>query len=49
MHETFGRKRVHAVLASEERRFGRALASALGVGLEEFQRRWDEWLKRKLG
>jgi hypothetical protein len=48
MHETFGKDRVHAILKSEERRFGRAMASALGVGLDEFKKRWDEWLKQKL-
>jgi hypothetical protein len=48
MHETFGKERVHAILKSEERRFGRAMASALGVGLDDFQKRWDEWLKKKL-
>jgi hypothetical protein len=48
MHETFGKDRVHAILKSEERRFGRAMASALGVGLDGFKKRWDEWLKRKL-
>lgn len=48
MHETFGKKKVQAILASEERRFGGAMASALGVGLEEFKKRWDEWLKKLL-
>jgi hypothetical protein len=46
MHETFGKTKVQAILASEERRFGSAMASALGVGLEEFKKRWDEWLKK---
>jgi hypothetical protein len=48
MHETFGSKRVHAILTSEQRSFGTAMASSLGVGLEEFQKRWDEWLRKKL-
>jgi hypothetical protein len=48
MHETFGKERVHAILSSEERRFGRAMVSALGVGLDEFENRWEKWLKKKL-
>ncbi|HEY8505798.1 MAG TPA: hypothetical protein VIL46_14530 [Gemmataceae bacterium] len=48
MHETFGKEKVHAVLASEAPWFGKAMASALGVGLDEFKKRWDEWLKQKL-
>jgi hypothetical protein len=48
MHETFGKERVHAVLTSEERGFGKAMTSALGVSLEEFQKRWNGWLKAKL-
>jgi hypothetical protein len=48
MHETFGRKRVQAVLTSQEPRFGTAMAGELGIGLEEFKKRWDEWLKKKL-
>ena len=48
MHETFGKKRVQAVLTNEERRFGTAMARELGIGLEEFKKRWDEWLKKKL-
>jgi hypothetical protein len=48
MHETFGKKKVHALLMSEERSFGKAIRSVLGVGLEEFQKRWDEWLKKRL-
>jgi hypothetical protein len=48
MHETFGKKRVQAVLTCEEPRFGTAMARELGVGLEELKKRWDEWLKKKL-
>lgn len=48
MHETFGKKRVQAVLTSEEPRFGTAMARELGANLEEFKKRWDEWLKKKL-
>jgi len=49
MHEVFGKQQVHDLLRSQERRFGRAMAASLGVGLEEFERRWDEWLELKLG
>jgi hypothetical protein len=48
MHETFGKKRVQAVLTSGEPRFGTAMARELGIGLEEFKKRWDEWLEKKL-
>jgi hypothetical protein len=48
MHETFGKKRVQAVLTCAEPCFGTALARELGVELEEFKKRWDEWLKKKL-
>jgi hypothetical protein len=48
MHETFGKKPVQAVLTSEEPRFGTAMARELGIGLDEFKKRWDEWLKKKL-
>jgi hypothetical protein len=49
MHDEFGRKRVQAILTSREPRFGKALAAGLGVGLDEFQKRWADWLKKKLG
>jgi hypothetical protein len=48
MHETFGKDRIHAVLRSEERRFGKAIVSALNVDLDEFEKRWEEWLNNKL-
>src|SRR5687767_8681473 len=48
MHEEFGKKRVQAILTSREPRFGKAVAAALGVGLDEFQKRWADWLKKKL-
>jgi hypothetical protein len=48
MHETFGKKRVQAILTSAEPRFGTAMARELGVNLEEFKKRWDGWLKKKL-
>jgi hypothetical protein len=48
MHEAFGKKQVQAVLTSEEPRFGTAMTRELGVGLEEFKKRWEEWLKRRL-
>jgi hypothetical protein len=48
MHETFGKKRLQAVLACEEPRLGTAMARELGVDLQEFKKRWDEWLKKKL-
>jgi hypothetical protein len=47
MHEEFGKKRVQAILTSREPRFGKAVTAELGVGLDEFQKRWGEWVKKK--
>jgi hypothetical protein len=47
MHETFGSKRVQAILTNKEPRFGKAVTAALGVGLNEFRQSWEKWLQAK--
>jgi hypothetical protein len=46
MHETFGKKKVQAILTSEADTFEAAVGPALGVGSEEFGRRWEAWRKK---
>jgi hypothetical protein len=48
MNETFGKARVQGILTSGERRFGRAMTTELGLGLDEFRKRWEDWLTRRL-
>jgi hypothetical protein len=48
MNESFGRQKVQAILTSEEPRFGKAVTSSLGVNLEEFKKRWEEWIQKKI-
>jgi hypothetical protein len=43
MHETFGKDKVQAILTSDAPTFEAAAGPALGVTLEEFRRRWEEW------
>jgi hypothetical protein len=46
MHEAFGKEKVQAILTSEAPTFEAGAGPALGVSLEEFGRRWEEWRKR---
>jgi RNA polymerase sigma factor (sigma-70 family) len=46
MHEAFGKEKVQAILASDADTFEAAAGPALGVSVEEFQRRWEEWRKK---
>jgi hypothetical protein len=43
MHEAFGKDKVQAILTSDAPTFEAAAGPALGVTLEEFRRRWEEW------
>jgi hypothetical protein len=47
MHETFGAAKVQAILTSEATTFEKAAGPALGVTLDEFGRRWEEWRSRR--
>lgn len=47
MHESFGKAKVHALLRSEDRSFGRALTATTGVHLEEFQKRFQTGYSKK--
>jgi hypothetical protein len=46
MHETFGKKKVHAILTSEAETFEAAVGPVLGVSVEEFGKRWEAWRKK---
>jgi hypothetical protein len=46
MHETFGKEKIQAILTSETATFEAAAGPALGVSLEKFQQRWEQWRKK---
>lgn len=45
LHETFGKEKVQAVLASPKRTFFGAFETELGVTFDELAQRWNEWLE----
>jgi hypothetical protein len=45
MHEKYGRKKVQSILTSREATFEVAIASALGVSLDQFWTDWQAWRK----
>lgn len=47
MHDVWGRERVQAILTSPQGAFGGAIRESLGVGLQEFAARWQEWLAKQ--
>jgi hypothetical protein len=45
LHETFGKERVQAILASEAKTFSEAVTGTLGITWEALFDRWTEWVK----
>ncbi len=48
MNESFGKEKVQNILTSTEPTFGQAVHTSLGVGLEEFAKRWHIWIAGKI-
>jgi hypothetical protein len=48
IREEFGEPAVFRILTSKEATFGRKMKQAVGVSFEEFVRRFDAWLRKRL-